>query len=89
MANLSVRGLDETVLAELKRRAGQDSASVNSLVVRLLNEATLGCKPSRAASEYHDLDPLAGTWSAEDQRHFEAATQVFAEVDADLWKDRS
>ena len=86
MANLSVRGLDETVLSNLKLRAGKDAVSVNSLVVRLLSEATLGGKAGRSVVEFHDLDDLAGTWSSRDQREFDRATKAFGEVDADLWK---
>lgn len=83
MANLSLRGLDPTVLNALKARALHDSASVNGLVVRLLGEAVGASLPTKV--EYHDLDDLAGTWSAQDERDFQQATQAFAEVDPDLW----
>ncbi len=86
MANLSLRGLDPTVLNALKARAQQDSASVNGLVVRLLGEAMGAGQPARGRVEHHDLDDLAGTWSAQDEREFQQASQAFAEVDPDLWK---
>ena len=35
MAKLSIRGLDDEALAELKTRATQEDASVNTLVLRL------------------------------------------------------
>lgn len=38
MANLSIRGLDDKALAALKRRAAQEEASVNTLVVRLIEQ---------------------------------------------------
>lgn len=85
MANLSLRGLDPTVLNALKARAKHDSASVNGLVVRLLGEAVGASLPTRAMVEHHDLDDLAGTWSAQDERDFQRATKAFAEVDPDLW----
>jgi plasmid stability protein len=38
MANLSIRGLDDKALAAIKRRAAQEEASVNTLVVRLIEQ---------------------------------------------------
>lgn len=35
---------------------------------------------------YHDLDMLAGTWSAEDGTQFLAAIADFNQVDAELWQ---
>jgi hypothetical protein len=35
---------------------------------------------------YHDLDALAGTWSDDDARSFDAAVADFGRVDQDLWK---
>lgn len=86
MANLSVRGLDDAVMAALKSRASQDSASVNGLVLRLLREAVGATQPGQAQIEHHDLDDLAGTWSAADERDFQQATQAFSEVDPELWR---
>ncbi len=83
MANLSVRGLDDAVLTALKAQAQHDSASVNGLVLRLLGEAVGARLP--AMVEHHDLDDLAGTWSAQDEMDFQRAIQTFAEVDPDLW----
>lgn len=85
MANLSLRGLDPAVLNALKIRAQQDSASVNGLVVRLLGEAVGNRQPSKSTVEHHDLDDLAGTWNAQDELEFQRVTQVFAEVDPELW----
>lgn len=85
MSNLSIRGLDPAVMAALKTRAQQDSASVNGLVVRLLGEAVGGGPAAKSAAVHHDLDALAGTWSEQDEQEFRQATQAFAEVDPELW----
>lgn len=83
MASMSVRGLNDKALARLRRRAEREGSSLNSLVVRLLQgEGT----QAKTRPVFDDLDALAGTWSAQDQRAFERQTAAFSEVDATLWK---
>ena len=86
MANLSVRGLNDKALAALKRRAAKEDASVNMLVLRLIEQG-LGLRRAKPALTRHDdLDALAGTWRKQDASEFERATAPFAKVDAALWK---
>ncbi len=86
MTNLSIRGLDDKALAALKRRAAQEEASVNTLVVRLIEQG-LGLRRAKPSLvRYDDLDGLAGTWREQDVSAFERATAPFAKVDAELWK---
>ena len=86
MTNLSIRGLDDLALAELKTRAAKEDASVNTLVVRLIEQG-LGLR--RAKTElrrYDDLDALAGAWSPGDAAEFEQATAAFSKTDPGLWR---
>lgn len=86
MTNLSIRGLDDKALAALKRRAAKEEASVNTLVVRLIEQG-LGLRRTRTALTRHDdLDALAGSWRKQDADTFERATAPFAKIDAELWK---
>lgn len=84
--NLSIRGLDDRALAELKRRARQEDASVNALVLRLIEQGLGLQRVKPGLQRKHDLDALAGQWRAADAQTFEAATARFAEVDPGLWK---
>jgi hypothetical protein len=62
MANLSIRGLDAKALAELKARAAKEDASVDTLVLRLIDQG-LGRRPAKPRLRRHDdLDALAGSW---------------------------
>lgn len=83
MANMSIRGLDEKALAQLKKQAKQEGSSLNSLALRLLQGTD---KQPSALQKYDDLDDLAGTWSMQEAQAFERNTAAFAEVDAALWK---
>lgn len=86
MNNLSIRGLEDKALAALKRRAAQQQASVNTLVLQLINQG-LGLQRAKPGLTRHDdLDALAGTWTARDAEEFERATAAFGKVDATLWK---
>lgn len=86
MANLSIRGLDSKALAELKNRAAKEDASVNTLVLRLI-EHGLGQRRAKPALRRHDdLDALAGSWRKSEVAAFELATAPFGAVDLKLWK---
>jgi hypothetical protein len=86
MTNLSIRGLNDKALAALKRRAANEDASVNTLVLRLIEQG-LGLRRAKPAlSRHDDLDALAGTWRKQDVSDFERATAPFANVDVELWK---
>lgn len=86
MPNLSIRGLDDRALAELKKRAIKEDASVNTLVLRLIEQG-LGRRRAKPALQRHDdLDALAGSWRKSDAAAFERATAPFGEVDTKLWR---
>lgn len=85
MATMSIRGLNDQALTRLKSQAKQEGSSLNSLVLRLLQDAGNSIQPS-ALKKFDDLNALAGTWSDEETQAFERNTAAFAEVDAALWK---
>ena len=85
MATMSIRGLGDQALAQLKSQAEQEGSSLNGLVLRLLQ----GAGPSVSSGvlkKFDDLNALAGTWSNEEAQAFERNAAAFAEVDAALWK---
>lgn len=86
MATVSIRGLDEKVIARLKRQAQREGSSLNSLVVRMLQGESAMKSAARPPKTFDDLDALAGTWSSQQVRAFERGTAAFREVDPMLWK---
>jgi plasmid stability protein len=86
MATMSVRGLDDKVLAQLKRQAEREGSSLNTLVVRLLQGQASGQRGKQPQPVFDDLDALAGTWSNAQARALERDTAPFREVDPALWK---
>lgn len=85
MANLSVRGVEPSTLAALKAIARKEGVSVNTLVLRLIDQA-LGKGSGKPVKRRHDdLDALVGAWSAEEAAEFEAATAGSRQIDLELW----
>jgi hypothetical protein len=85
MTTMSIRGLDEKVLAQLKQQAAQEGSSLNSLALRLL-QGKRNTTPAPVLQRFDDLDSLAGRWSEDDAAAFARATAPFTEVDAALWR---
>ncbi len=86
MPTLSIRGLDTKALAALKARAAKEDASVNTLVLQLIQQGLGGHPAQRAPSRHDDLDTLAGAWRKSDGAEFERDTAALAEVDQALWR---
>ncbi len=85
MTQLTVRGIDKDLHKEIKLNAKQRGLSVNKYVVELLREATGQFEPTSEIVVYHDLDHLAGTWSAEEADAFEQLLLEQRQVDEELW----
>jgi hypothetical protein len=82
---MTLRGIDESLAQTLKNLARTQGVSLNTLVMRLIREATGLDKPKRN-QVYYDLDTLAGTWCKEDEEAFQAATRPLETVDEEMWK---
>ena len=86
MTNLSIRGLDAKALAELKTRAAREDASVNTLVLRLIEQGLGHWRAKPALRRHDDLDALAGSWNKNGGVDFERTAAPFRKVDRKLWK---
>ena len=84
MASMSIRGLDDQALAQLKQQATQEGSSLNALVLRLL-QGGVKSTSAPALKKFDDLDALAGTWSREDAVNFARQTAAFSEIDPAQW----
>lgn len=82
-SNFNLRGIPSEVMQLLKREAKRLHMSVNALALKMI-ERGLGITHERPS--YHDLDHLAGSWSAEQEKSFNENTKPFKKVDKDLWK---
>jgi hypothetical protein len=82
---MTIRGLDELTMKALKEKAKQQGMSVNSTLVKLLQEE-LGLKKKKRTVVHNDLDFLAGTWSGKDYKEFQKKIEDFEKIDETAWK---
>ena len=85
MANFSVRMARKT-LQRIRQTAKRRGMSVNRLLIDTLNMETGLAPAARQLATHHDLDKLAGTWSAAEARAFAKATASFGQIDKGLWR---
>lgn len=82
MKNLTIRNVPRRLADALERERRRRDASLNSTVLDLLGRS-LGVAPGEPRR--NGLAELAGTWSAEDQRQFDAAVAALETVDDEMW----
>ena len=77
---MSVRGLEQNQLRDLKEEAERQGISLNRLALQRLTG-------TQDASDglHHDLDTLIGTWSDQDVNAFASAIAPLEQVDPELW----
>ncbi len=87
MTQLTLRGFDKELERRLREEARREGISLNRAALRLLRRGA-GLESPNAQSDVVGgaLDDLAGAWSETDAREFQAAVEVFEEVDEELWR---
>lgn len=85
MKTMTIRGIDEDLDRAIKSRAEKTNLSANQWVLQALKMVT-GTAKEPVFKTYQDLDALAGGWSEADAAAFRKNTQVFEQIDKDLWK---
>jgi hypothetical protein len=70
----------------IEDEARRRSIPLEALLERLIERGIMAEVQADQQPRYHDLDALAGTWSAEDAAEFQSATRDFAQIDPTLWQ---
>ncbi len=83
MKHLTVRNLPESVARAIQRETRRRGKSLNQTVIELLGHC-LGAAPSSRRN--NGLARLAGTWTPEEHRIFEANIQATEQTDPELWQ---
>ena len=82
MRSLTIRNVPARLAEALDRERRRRDASLNSTVLDLLSRS-LGV--TDAEPRRNGLAELAGTWTAEDLRAFDAAIAPLEAVDEEMW----
>lgn len=85
---ITIRNLPADLETRIEEMAREEGASLAQTVIRLLMRAT-GLRPPERRdgkrTRHHELDALAGTWSAEEAAEFESALAAQRRIDSDVW----
>ena len=85
MKAITIRGIDEQIEKTLRAAAHDNGDSINSTLLKLIRRG-LGLEKRHPYEEFHDLDNLAGTWTAADEDEFMVVQEGFSVIDNDLWQ---
>ncbi|MEX1245164.1 MAG: hypothetical protein WEB59_11730 [Thermoanaerobaculia bacterium] len=85
MKAITLRGLSPELGKLIVKRSAESGESLNRVVIAMLEQgAGLRRKPRPVL--YHDLDRLAGSWSAEEAAELGRDLAEQRLVEAELWK---
>lgn len=82
MRRMTVRQIPEDVERELRQLASRNETSLNQTVIAALRRG-LGLTP--LSNRRRDLSNL-GEWTSADAAEFDRNTQVFRQIDVELWQ---
>ncbi len=80
MKNLTIRNVPDELHEALQQERRRRGESLNRTVIDLLRQ-----RLALGVTRSNGLARLAGEWSEEEFRRFEAATAPFERLDEDLW----
>ena len=83
MKTMTIRKIPDEVAEFLAHKAGDNGCSINSAAVSILSSAA---GLDRPANRRRDLSWFTGTWSAQDEKEFNAAVSCCRRIDAEGWK---
>lgn len=86
MKAITLRNLPAQLARRIEEEASATGASLNKTVIRLLQRATGLGEPATAEVRHHDLDHLAGAWSAEEAAEFDRVLAEQRQIDPELWR---
>lgn len=86
MKQFTLRVSDDEIAKRLQQITDERHTSLNKATLRLLRQATgldyATASPNRVGEA---LDSFNGTWTEDEERSFNQATNVFVELDAEFW----
>jgi hypothetical protein len=82
MKHVTVRNIPRQVAEALNRERRRSDRSLNQTVIDVLSR---GLGLSQHGPRRNGLAQLAGTWTDDDLRRFEAAVAPLEAVDPDMW----
>jgi len=83
MNYLTIRNIPDELAESIEKERRRRGKSLNQTVIQLLGQS-LGV--SSQGPRKNGLNALAGTWTSEEHREFEAAIAPTDQIDEELWR---
>jgi hypothetical protein len=83
---LTVSQLDADTIAWIRQESQRTGTPVEVIIRQLIYRGLEVERQKSRPQRFHDLDALAGTWSAEDAADFHRAIEDFQQIDTTLWQ---
>ena len=83
---LTIAELDNTATEWIEQEAQRTGMPVEVIVRQLIYRGLEVERQKARRQRYHDLDALAGTWSAEEAEEFNHAVADFNQIDPSIWQ---
>ena len=86
MKQLTIRGFDDDLAAQIERLANREGISMNQAVLKLLRKGAGLGRRGRVDTVGASLDDLIGTWTADEAQQIERAIEDFENIDDSIWE---
>ena len=86
MKLVTIRNIPPHLERIIRRKAEAEGTSLNKTVLSLLDELAGKSNKETRKPLHHDLDSLAGSWTAREASAFDSALAGQREIDAEVWK---
>jgi hypothetical protein len=83
---LTITQLDHTATEWLEQEAQRTGMSIEAVARELLYCGLEVARQQSRRQRHHDLDTLAGTWSAEEADEFHQAIADLSHIDPSIWQ---
>ncbi len=83
MSQITLRQVPKKLDTLIRQISKQENKSINKTIIGLLEKA-LGIKD--APDKKRDLSKLAGTWDKSRTQEFEKNTEVFNQIEKEIWE---
>lgn len=85
MKAITLRNIPSELAKILEQEAAKTGKSLNKTVLTLLEKATGARGSARRPVRFHDLDDLAGSWTAKQAREFDGHLDELRPIDPEIW----
>jgi hypothetical protein len=85
MNTLTIRGIEDHALDQLRKQAKSKHSSVNKFVVDTLQKVAFPGEPGKVR-DWHDLDAFLGSWSKEESDQIIERCGRCRKIDPELWR---